>query len=175
MHIAARTNVRVTSAARRSYGEALVICFRGGAFSAVTPAPVRLHSPSAVLHAPPAAHENVALMRVFVIRPHRSVTHVTSLTSLPTCSEPHCARSMPRCIAYSRQPRADSGVLSARGAVRQVLNITLCVFGETLFFVGLRTHSRMQCSLQQAACAARGHGDRPSPSPNGSCSVLSRP
>jgi inorganic pyrophosphatase len=35
MLIASRTNVRVTSAARRSYGEALVICFRGGAFSAI--------------------------------------------------------------------------------------------------------------------------------------------
>lgn len=35
MWVAARSNVRVTSAARRSYAEALVICFRGGAFSAV--------------------------------------------------------------------------------------------------------------------------------------------
>ena len=33
--VAARTNIRVSSAARRSYSEALVICFRGGAFSAV--------------------------------------------------------------------------------------------------------------------------------------------
>ena len=35
MVIAARTNIRVASAARRSYGEAFAICFRGGAFSAV--------------------------------------------------------------------------------------------------------------------------------------------
>ena len=35
MWVAARTNIRVSSAARRSYSEALVICFRGGAFSAV--------------------------------------------------------------------------------------------------------------------------------------------
>jgi hypothetical protein len=35
MWVAAQSNVRVASAARRSYGEALVICFRGGAFSAV--------------------------------------------------------------------------------------------------------------------------------------------
>ena len=35
MHIAAQTNIRVTSAARRGYMEALAICFRGGAFSAV--------------------------------------------------------------------------------------------------------------------------------------------
>lgn len=35
MWVAARSNIRVASAARRSYGEALVICFRGGAFSAV--------------------------------------------------------------------------------------------------------------------------------------------
>jgi hypothetical protein len=35
MWVAARANIRVASAARRSYGEALVVCFRGGAFSAV--------------------------------------------------------------------------------------------------------------------------------------------
>lgn len=35
MWVAAQSNIRVASAARRSYGEALVICFRGGAFSAV--------------------------------------------------------------------------------------------------------------------------------------------
>ena len=35
MWVAARSNIRVASAARRTYGEALVICFRGGAFSAV--------------------------------------------------------------------------------------------------------------------------------------------
>jgi len=35
MWVAARSNIRVASAARRSYGEALVVCFRGGAFSAV--------------------------------------------------------------------------------------------------------------------------------------------
>ena len=35
MWIAAQTNIRVASAARRSYMEALVICFRGGAFSAI--------------------------------------------------------------------------------------------------------------------------------------------
>ena len=35
MVIAARTNIRVASAARRSYLEALAICFRGGAFSAI--------------------------------------------------------------------------------------------------------------------------------------------
>jgi hypothetical protein len=35
MHIAAATNIRVTSAARRGYAEALAICFRGGAFSAI--------------------------------------------------------------------------------------------------------------------------------------------
>ena len=35
MWVAARTNIRVASAARRSYSEGLVICFRGGAFSAV--------------------------------------------------------------------------------------------------------------------------------------------
>eukprot|EP00927_Polykrikos_kofoidii_P023141 TRINITY_DN21404_c0_g1_i1.p1 TRINITY_DN21404_c0_g1~~TRINITY_DN21404_c0_g1_i1.p1 ORF type:complete len:832 (-),score=133.60 TRINITY_DN21404_c0_g1_i1:139-2634(-) len=35
MVVSAQTNVRVTSAATRSYGEALVLCFRGGAFSAV--------------------------------------------------------------------------------------------------------------------------------------------
>mmetsp|Transcript_8103 Transcript_8103/g.12053 ORF Transcript_8103/g.12053 Transcript_8103/m.12053 type:complete len:874 (-) Transcript_8103:192-2813(-) len=35
MWVAARSNIRVTSAARRSYTEALVTCFRGGAFSAV--------------------------------------------------------------------------------------------------------------------------------------------
>ena len=35
MWVATQSNIRVASAARRSYGEALVICFRGGAFSAV--------------------------------------------------------------------------------------------------------------------------------------------
>lgn len=35
MWVAARSNIRVASAARRTYGEALIICFRGGAFSAV--------------------------------------------------------------------------------------------------------------------------------------------
>ena len=35
MHIAAQTNIRVASAARRGYQEALAICFRGGAFSAI--------------------------------------------------------------------------------------------------------------------------------------------
>jgi len=35
MWVAASTNIRVASAARRSYAEALIICFRGGAFSAV--------------------------------------------------------------------------------------------------------------------------------------------
>ena len=35
MWVASQTNVRVTSAARRSYMEALIICFNGGAFSAV--------------------------------------------------------------------------------------------------------------------------------------------
>lgn len=35
MWVAARSNIRVASAGRRSYGEALVVCFRGGAFSAV--------------------------------------------------------------------------------------------------------------------------------------------
>eukprot|EP00547_Thalassionema_nitzschioides_P013066 CAMPEP_0194262504 /NCGR_PEP_ID=MMETSP0158-20130606/46577_1 /TAXON_ID=33649 /ORGANISM="Thalassionema nitzschioides, Strain L26-B" /LENGTH=820 /DNA_ID=CAMNT_0039002663 /DNA_START=164 /DNA_END=2626 /DNA_ORIENTATION=+ len=35
MWVAAMSNIRVASAARRSYGEALVVCFRGGAFSAV--------------------------------------------------------------------------------------------------------------------------------------------
>ena len=35
MWVAAQSNIRVASAARRSYGEALVVCFRGGAFSAV--------------------------------------------------------------------------------------------------------------------------------------------
>lgn len=35
MHIAAQTNIRVASAARRNYQEALAICFRGGAFSAI--------------------------------------------------------------------------------------------------------------------------------------------
>eukprot|EP00579_Thalassiosira_antarctica_P001340 CAMPEP_0201869838 /NCGR_PEP_ID=MMETSP0902-20130614/3202_1 /ASSEMBLY_ACC=CAM_ASM_000551 /TAXON_ID=420261 /ORGANISM="Thalassiosira antarctica, Strain CCMP982" /LENGTH=850 /DNA_ID=CAMNT_0048395393 /DNA_START=72 /DNA_END=2624 /DNA_ORIENTATION=- len=35
MWVAARSNIRVASAARRSYGEALIVCFRGGAFSAV--------------------------------------------------------------------------------------------------------------------------------------------
>ena len=35
MWVSASANVRVTSAARRSYPEALEICLRGGAFSAV--------------------------------------------------------------------------------------------------------------------------------------------
>eukprot|EP00592_Proboscia_alata_P006128 CAMPEP_0194356134 /NCGR_PEP_ID=MMETSP0174-20130528/3894_1 /TAXON_ID=216777 /ORGANISM="Proboscia alata, Strain PI-D3" /LENGTH=849 /DNA_ID=CAMNT_0039125649 /DNA_START=129 /DNA_END=2678 /DNA_ORIENTATION=+ len=35
MWVAAQSNIRVTSASRRSYTEALVLCFRGGAFSAV--------------------------------------------------------------------------------------------------------------------------------------------
>eukprot|EP00591_Stephanopyxis_turris_P008500 CAMPEP_0195517064 /NCGR_PEP_ID=MMETSP0794_2-20130614/9541_1 /TAXON_ID=515487 /ORGANISM="Stephanopyxis turris, Strain CCMP 815" /LENGTH=836 /DNA_ID=CAMNT_0040645807 /DNA_START=216 /DNA_END=2726 /DNA_ORIENTATION=+ len=35
MWVAAQSNIRVASAARRSYSEALVLCFRGGAFSAV--------------------------------------------------------------------------------------------------------------------------------------------
>ena len=35
MWVAAQSNIRVASAGRRTYGEALVICFRGGAFSAV--------------------------------------------------------------------------------------------------------------------------------------------
>jgi hypothetical protein len=35
MWVASLTNIRVAAAARRSYGEALVVCFRGGAFSAV--------------------------------------------------------------------------------------------------------------------------------------------
>lgn len=35
MWVAAQSNIRVASAGRRSYGEALVLCFRGGAFSAV--------------------------------------------------------------------------------------------------------------------------------------------
>ena len=35
MVISAQTNIRVASAARRSYGETLLICFRGGAFSAI--------------------------------------------------------------------------------------------------------------------------------------------
>ena len=35
MWVAAQSNIRVASAARRSYGEALILCFRGGAFSAV--------------------------------------------------------------------------------------------------------------------------------------------
>jgi len=35
MWVAAQSNIRVASAARRSYAEALVVCFRGGAFSAV--------------------------------------------------------------------------------------------------------------------------------------------
>jgi inorganic pyrophosphatase len=35
MWVATLSNIRVASAARRSYGEALVLCFRGGAFSAV--------------------------------------------------------------------------------------------------------------------------------------------
>lgn len=35
MWVAAQSNIRVAAAGRRTYGEALVICFRGGAFSAV--------------------------------------------------------------------------------------------------------------------------------------------
>jgi len=35
MWVAAQSNIRVASAGRRSYNEALIICFRGGAFSAV--------------------------------------------------------------------------------------------------------------------------------------------
>lgn len=35
MYVAAQSNIRVASAARRSYPEALVVCFQGGAFSAV--------------------------------------------------------------------------------------------------------------------------------------------
>ncbi|GMH59307.1 hypothetical protein TL16_g02803, partial [Triparma laevis f. inornata] len=35
MYVASLTNIRVASAARRSYGEALIVCFQGGAFSAV--------------------------------------------------------------------------------------------------------------------------------------------
>jgi inorganic pyrophosphatase len=35
MWVAAQSNIRVASASRRTYGEALVVCFRGGAFSAV--------------------------------------------------------------------------------------------------------------------------------------------
>lgn len=35
MWVAAQSNIRVASAARRTYNEALIICFRGGAFSAV--------------------------------------------------------------------------------------------------------------------------------------------
>jgi Na+/H+-translocating membrane pyrophosphatase len=35
MWVSASTNIRVASAARRSYDECLHICFRGGAFSAV--------------------------------------------------------------------------------------------------------------------------------------------
>ncbi|KAL7564408.1 hypothetical protein ACA910_002726 [Epithemia clementina (nom. ined.)] len=35
MWVAAQSNIRVASAGRRSYGEALIVCFRGGAFSAV--------------------------------------------------------------------------------------------------------------------------------------------
>ncbi|CAI5747267.1 unnamed protein product [Peronospora destructor] len=35
MWVSARSNIRVTSAARSSYGDALLVCFRGGAFSAV--------------------------------------------------------------------------------------------------------------------------------------------
>ena len=35
MWVAAQSNIRVASAARRSYPEALIVCFRGGAFSAV--------------------------------------------------------------------------------------------------------------------------------------------
>jgi Na+/H+-translocating membrane pyrophosphatase len=30
MYVASMTNIRVASAARRSYGEALIVCFRGG-------------------------------------------------------------------------------------------------------------------------------------------------
>ncbi|GMF14729.1 unnamed protein product [Phytophthora lilii] len=35
MWVSARSNIRVASAARGSYGDALLVCFRGGAFSAV--------------------------------------------------------------------------------------------------------------------------------------------
>eukprot|EP00559_Dactyliosolen_fragilissimus_P002560 CAMPEP_0184867084 /NCGR_PEP_ID=MMETSP0580-20130426/25035_1 /TAXON_ID=1118495 /ORGANISM="Dactyliosolen fragilissimus" /LENGTH=870 /DNA_ID=CAMNT_0027367131 /DNA_START=339 /DNA_END=2951 /DNA_ORIENTATION=+ len=35
MWVAAQSNIRVASAGRRSYNEALIVCFRGGAFSAV--------------------------------------------------------------------------------------------------------------------------------------------
>ena len=35
MWVSASTNIRVASAARRTYDECLQICFRGGAFSAV--------------------------------------------------------------------------------------------------------------------------------------------
>ncbi|KAA0161073.1 hypothetical protein FNF27_08187 [Cafeteria roenbergensis] len=35
MWVSARANIRVASAARRSYVESLIICFRGGAFSAI--------------------------------------------------------------------------------------------------------------------------------------------
>ena len=35
MWCASHSNIRVAAAARRSYGEALIVCFRGGAFSAV--------------------------------------------------------------------------------------------------------------------------------------------
>ena len=35
MWVAAQSNIRVASAGRRTYGEALIVCFRGGAFSAV--------------------------------------------------------------------------------------------------------------------------------------------
>lgn len=35
MWVAAQSNIRVASAGRRTYGEALVVCFQGGAFSAV--------------------------------------------------------------------------------------------------------------------------------------------
>jgi H+-translocating diphosphatase len=35
MWVSARANIRVASAARRSYMESLVVCFRGGAFSAI--------------------------------------------------------------------------------------------------------------------------------------------
>lgn len=35
MWVSAQTNIRVASAAQRSYMEALIICFRGGAFSAI--------------------------------------------------------------------------------------------------------------------------------------------
>ncbi|KAJ8600165.1 hypothetical protein CTAYLR_001929 [Chrysophaeum taylorii] len=35
MRVASSTNVRVASAARRSYADALIVCFRGGLFSAV--------------------------------------------------------------------------------------------------------------------------------------------